>query len=46
MSPRSVYHCYFVWVDMEEGVLMGQLDRRVDDMVGLEMAEELKRLPE
>ncbi|KAK1281021.1 hypothetical protein QJS04_geneDACA003032 [Acorus gramineus] len=41
-SPvRLRFNCCFLWVDVREPVLSEQLDRRVDDMLGLGMFEEL-----
>ncbi|KAK1299178.1 hypothetical protein QJS10_CPB14g00350 [Acorus calamus] len=41
-SPvRLRFNCCFLWVDVREPVLSEHLDRRVDDMLGLGMFEEL-----
>lgn len=39
---RLRYRCCFVWVDVEETALREYLDRRVDEMVGSGMVEELE----
>ncbi|KAK8967542.1 hypothetical protein KSP40_PGU021658 [Platanthera guangdongensis] len=36
---RFRYQSCLLWVDVEEGVLAEQLDRRMDDMVGMGMEE-------
>ncbi|RRT57230.1 hypothetical protein B296_00037420, partial [Ensete ventricosum] len=37
------YRCCFLWVDVEAAALAEQLDRRVEEMVGAGMVEELDR---
>ncbi|XP_037461190.1 adenylate isopentenyltransferase-like [Triticum dicoccoides] len=40
--PALRYPCCLLWVDVEEALLAEYLDRRVDDMVGAGMVEELR----
>ncbi|RLN00696.1 adenylate isopentenyltransferase-like [Panicum miliaceum] len=40
--PALRFPCCLLWVDVEEALLAEYLDRRVDDMVGAGMVEELR----